>query len=145
MIDNSIDVKTLYEASEDGYADWCSYGPMINAFGNCVVRVDEDAYSGDTLVLYDNDGTIGYLKFGWGSCSGCDALQGCSTYEELQELCDYLQNQIIWFGDVTAALDWFEQHDWEGDYIDRGLMMKFFTKALGYLYRRKYYGRREEV
>lgn len=140
MIDNIVDVKTLYEAPKNGFAYWSDYDPMIKAFGNCVVQVDSDDFSGDTLVLYDNDGAIGYLHFGWGSCSGCDALQGCNTYEELQELCDYLQNQIIWFSDVTAALDWFESHDWESDYLDRGLMIKFFAKALGYLYRRKYYG-----
>lgn len=113
-----IDVRTIYDPT-DLADDWfciCDYQPMIAAFGNIAVQVDDHNYQGDTRVLYDNDGKIGHLIFGWGSCSGCDALQACRTVEEVQKLCDELQDDIKWFDTATEALEWFSTHDWEGDY-----------------------------
>jgi hypothetical protein len=104
-----IDVKNLYE--NDGW--WIDYQPMINAFGNVAIQVKDDDYSGDTRVLYDNGSEIGHLVFGWGSCSGCDALQACDDYEELQELCNELQSKIIWFSNAKETLEWFTTRDWE--------------------------------
>lgn len=108
-----IDVKNLYKEERFG---WYDYDPMIEAFGNVAVRVDDSDYQGDTRVLYNNDGRIGHLIFGWGSCSGCDALQACHTLEEVQELCNDLENSIEWFGSPKEALEWFERRDWEGGY-----------------------------
>ena len=72
-----VDAKKLYPDFEKYYSEG-DYDPMVNAFGNVVVRVDDDDYQGDTRVLYNNDGKIGYLVFGWGSCCCCDALQSCN-------------------------------------------------------------------
>ena len=108
-----IDVRKIYPNSDN---EWADYQPMLEAFGTIIVQIDDDDYQGDTRVLYDNDGKIGHLVFGWGSCSGCDALQACTTYDELQELCDQLQESIIWFEDKKTALEWFVSHDWKGDY-----------------------------
>lgn len=110
-----IDVRTLYKEEEGNYC-WYDYQPMVEAFGNVVVQVDDDDYQGDTRVLYDNNGKIGHLVFGWGSCSGCDALQACETLDEVQELCNMLENSIIWFDSKAEALKWFETHDWEGSW-----------------------------
>ena len=110
-----IDVRTLYKEEEGNYG-WYDYQPMVEAFGNVVVQVDDDDYQGDTRVLYDNNGKIGHLVFGWGSCSGCDALQACETLDDVQELCNMLENSIIWFNSKAGALKWFEAHDWEGSW-----------------------------
>ena len=107
-----VDAKKIY-GDEIG---WYDYQPMLEAFGNIAVQVDDDAYQGDSRLLYDEDGKIGTLVFGWGSCCGCDALMACNTIEEVQELCDDLQNQIRWFDNKQQALAWFHTHDWEGDY-----------------------------
>lgn len=114
-----IDVKTLYseEYMWNGmFMRISEYEPMITAFGNVVFMVEDNAYQGDTRVLYDNDGKIGHLIFGWGSCTGCDALQGCKSIEEVQELCNELENDIMWFDTREEALKYFETHDWEGDW-----------------------------
>ena len=116
-----VDVKEIYFEKELlSLSYWWNplsdYTPMINAFGHVVIRVDDDGYSGDTRVLYDNDGKIGHLVFGWGSCSGCDALQACDSIEELQELCSELENSIRWFDSKEEALEWIMTHDWEGDW-----------------------------
>lgn len=98
--------------------EWCEsdYQPMLNEFGRILLQVDDKDYHGDSRVLYLKDGKIGWLQFGWGSCSGCDALQACQTVEKIQELMDRLYNEIQWFDSVAEARTFFKTHDWEGDY-----------------------------
>ena len=93
------------------------YSPIEVAFGNIVVQEVAGSYQGDNFNFYDaGDGKFFYLTFGWGSCSGCDWLQACNSWEEVQELVDSLWESTVWFADAQDALDWFEKHDWEGDW-----------------------------
>ena len=92
------------------------YQPMLNEFGEILLQVDDNSYQGDTRVLYRDGTRYGWLNFGWGSCSGCDALQACYTIEEIQSLMDSLYSEITWFDSPTGALEFFKTHDWEGDY-----------------------------
>lgn len=108
-----IDARAVYPSSDYG---WYDYNPMLGAFGTIAIQHDDNGYQGDSRVLYDCDGRVGHLIFGWGSCSGCDALQACSNYEELQALCNSLQDDILWFDTYSEALAWFQSHDWEGDF-----------------------------
>lgn len=58
--------------------DLCSYDPILNDLGKVLFKLDEGSYSGDTRLIYtDSNSRYGILTFGWGSCSGCDALQSC--------------------------------------------------------------------
>ena len=126
-----IDVKELYK---DESWSWYDYQPMLNAFGKVAIQVDDDAYQGDSRLLYDENGKIGVLIFGWGSCSGCDALQACDSLEEVQELCDSLQDDIKWFDDKKQALEYFTNHDWQGDYSWYQTETKeFINKCIEYL------------
>ena len=129
-----IDVRKLYTEDEDRYFCVSDYQPMIDAFGNVVVQVDIGSYHGDTLVLYDNDGRIGFLVFGWGSCCGCDALQACINFDDVQELCDELQRDIKWFDSKAYALKWAKEKDWDTEwflYEDEG--KEFVQKIIEYL------------
>lgn len=126
-----VDAKELYE---DDCLGWYDYQPMLDAFGKIAVQVDDDDYQGDSRLLYDEDGRIGVLIFGWGSCSGCDALQACDSLEDVQELCNRLQESIKWFGDKEQALDYFKNHDWKGDYSWYQTETKeFISKCIEYL------------
>lgn len=127
-----VDVKELGLKKNWGF--WCDYTPILNAFGKIVCRVDDDEYQGDSRVLYDDGYMVGILVFGWGSCSGCDALQACSTIDDVQELCDELQDKIHWFADKKTALEFINSHDWEGDYSwHREETKKFIAMASLYL------------
>lgn len=97
--------QTLYpEAGERTYFDSpYDYDPIIRSFGEVLVQVDDDDYIGDTRVLLRKDGRYGFLNFGWGSCSGCDALQASDSYEEIDELIDDLENDIKWFDTLANA------------------------------------------
>lgn len=57
-----------------------SYQPIMDSFGNIILQVDDNDYQGDSRLLYREDDRIGFLQFGWGSCSGCDSLQACHSY-----------------------------------------------------------------
>ena len=110
-----MNAKELYP--QDGhYISFGDYNPIIKSFGNVVVQVDDSDYQGDSRILYNEGGKIGYLKFGWGSCSGCDALQACNTYADVDQLIGELRDQVIWFDTPAECLAWFENHDWAGDY-----------------------------
>ncbi len=92
------------------------YQPMLDQFGNILVQVDDDEYQGDSRVLYKSEKGYGWLQFGWGSCSGCDALRACESMAEVQSLMDELYQSIKWFADAKSCLQFFIEHDWEGDY-----------------------------
>ena len=112
----------------------CDYQPIIDHFGHVAVQVEEDDYQGDSWVLYHNGNRVGFLTFGWGSCSGCDALQACSNYEELDELIEEMRRGIRWFASVRDCQDFFSKHDWEGDFgWSRGALPKFVERAKRYL------------
>lgn len=85
-----------------------NYQPIINSFGDIVVQIDENGYQGDTWVLFKNNDKYGYIQFGWGSCSGCDALQACNTYDDVENLIDEMANSIMWFDSKTNAIEYFE-------------------------------------
>lgn len=125
--------KEVYPEWEEGYGP-CDYSPIVEDFGTIVIRKDDDDYQGDSRILYDNNGTIGYLRFGWGSCSGCDALQACDTFKDIQDLMDELRGQVMWFDSKTDALKFFETHDWQGDYDWREENREqFVSSAIEYL------------
>lgn len=107
-----------YRLKEDcGVLDLDDYTPMINDLGNVLFTLSDDDYSGDTFILYYNSGTWGYLEFGWGSCSACDALQGCSDWEEVEELYSQLQDKILRFYKTKDILNYFMNHDWGGEWL----------------------------
>lgn len=91
---------------------YTEYTPMLEEFGEIIIRVDVDDYQGDSYLIYKDGDRYGYLSFGWGSCSGCDALQGCCSIREVQELMDKLYNDIIWFDSKVLLKEYFNTKDW---------------------------------
>lgn len=105
----------MKKASEIYKSDfyWTEYQPMLNEFGTILLQVDEETWQGNSWLIYQDKNKFGYLSFGWGSCSGCDALQACSTIEEVQELMDRLYNSITWYGSLDELKDKLLNKDWE--------------------------------
>ena len=82
------------------YSDFTtpSYGDIINSF-ECESIFSEilGSYQGDELhFLKDKDGRYGILVFGYGSCSYCDALEGCSSVQDVKDLQESLFGSIEW-------------------------------------------------
>lgn len=110
------------------------YNPIIKSFGDVLVQVDDDDYQGDTRVLLRKDGRYGFLNFGWGSCSGCDGLQACSSFREIEELIQSLERDIKWFDTLADAKAYIgNDHDREQSYfwhLDE--WQRFKSEALAY-------------
>jgi len=77
------------------------YEGLVDSFGvEIVFDEHDDDYQGDSFyLLKDVEGRYGFLNFGWGSCSGCDAYQGAQDEggNALEELRDELWESVNWF------------------------------------------------
>jgi len=91
------------------------YDQLIREIGDVKRQTDEKGYSGCSWVLYEDyadEESIGYLCFGWGSCSGCDWLSACSSEQDVQELFEELSRKTLWFPTRGEALEFFKKRDW---------------------------------
>lgn len=120
---NFIEVaKTLYpeyaaeEAAEGDFYGPGNYQPIINFFGKVVGQVDEQNYSGDSFVLYQRESGYAVLIFGWGSCSGCDALQACHSMSDIAEVIDFLSGQVREFATAADVIAYFDDNSRENEY-----------------------------
>ena len=107
--------KTTMEPINEVYSDrdewcgWSDYNPMLQSFGyKILVQKDQKSYSGDSWLLFKDNARYGYLCFGWGSCSGCDALQACKTLEEVDELRHSIHNSIQWFDTLAGCQEYIK-------------------------------------
>ena len=126
-------IREVYPPDDTSYFFKYDYTPMLKSFGyEIVVQVDQDSYQGDSLVLYKNEARYGFLTFGWGSCSGCDALQACSSYEEVDDLRNELYNSIVWFNSLQETLSHLRNKDWEVLYLSDGLVKNFMREVEEY-------------
>ena len=127
-------MKKAKEIYENDRFSWYDYQPMLNEFGEILIQVDEEAYQGDSFLIYKNDNKYGFLTFGWGSCSGCDALQACDTIDEVQELMDSLYNAIKWFDSLQELKCYISDYSivelqW---YFYSDIFKEFREKVLNY-------------
>lgn len=107
-----------------------SYSEIVTCFAEILLEVEQSDYQGDTLYLLRANGKYGYLQVGWGSCSGCDALQGCDDWDDLQRLANDLESDIKWFDTGFDAVKYMKEHDWKGSHLDRDLRRRFPEQAL---------------
>ncbi len=131
-----IDIRALYPHPDTDEPH--DYTPLIQSLGAVLVRYTPWAYSGDSFILYaqfrktPDDGTprFGHLTLSWGSCSGCDALQGCGSYESLERLREELRLKIQWFDTREEILAYYKNHDWKGDHVDDDDVQRFLGAAI---------------
>lgn len=107
-------------AEGDAFADVWDYGPILASVGEVLVRVDEDDYQGDTLALVKRAGEFGVVVFGWGSCSGCDALQAANSWVDVAELRNSIFRDTKWassLDEVVAYLGALESRQFVGEAV----------------------------
>lgn len=131
----------LYEAiygknDRDYFFGHGDYTPIIEWCGDVKVRHDENDYQGDTIALLKKGNTYGILQFGWGSCSGCDALQACDTEEETEELARGMAASIEWQSLSSVYEDlkkWDTSGRWNPEFQEgfRREAMEWIERELG--------------
>lgn len=92
------------------------YKDIVAKFGAVLVEHSAGSYQGDSFFVIRDGCRLGVLIFGWGSCSGCDALQACSSLDELQKLCDSLESSIVWVDTLEGMLRWREDRNEANDF-----------------------------
>ena len=93
-----------------------SYQPILEEIGEIIIQIDDKDWQGDSRLMYKKDDKYGYLIFGWGSCSGCDALQACRKINEIQSLINSLVEGVKWFDSLEELKKHFSERDWELQY-----------------------------
>lgn len=106
-----MNFKKIAKNYDCEYGMNCNYSTLLSHFGKVLLEENYGSYQGDTLAIIKDKGKLGFLNFGWGSCSGCDALQACSTTEELANLMERLFNNIKWFDSLTELKTWVLEAD----------------------------------
>lgn len=107
-----------------------SYDQMVDAMnGEVVLSVHDNDYQGDSRYLMKDGDRFGVLIFGWGSCSGCDAFEGCDSNEERESLKRDLENSIEWRS-LDELIEWLNSHDYEGSWYWRSKEMRDFIKQV---------------
>ena len=85
-----------------------NYETILGSFGTVLLQDGLGYYLGDCLVLYDRQTALdsyGFLVFGYGSCSGCDALEAASySYETLDAEIDRLRASIVYFASLEELV-----------------------------------------
>lgn len=102
-----------------GFHEPSDYQPMLDSFGlEIILQVDDADYQGDSRLLFRHPetGAYGLLIFGWGSCSGCDALQQCESLKEIEDLREGLHRDIRWYSSKEAMLEYIKTKDWGTEY-----------------------------
>lgn len=98
---------------EDGFMERPGYLDLVRSFeAEIIASTSEGSYDGDYFFVLKKGNEYGYLTFGYGSCSGCDALQACDTPEEVQALRDSLYNSIWWVEGKENFAKWLRERDW---------------------------------
>lgn len=111
----------------------CNYIELVESFEfEIIADAHTDDYQGDSLYLLKDGARIGLLEFGWGSCSGCDALQSCGSVEEVVALRDELYRNIKWQPGLTEMLAVVGSKDWEASVFDEKLREDFAKSIAEY-------------
>lgn len=114
-------MKPIVEVYPDDFTEGndvvYDYQPLLKSFQyEILIQEEENSYQGDTFVLFLDNDRLGVLCFGWGSCSGCDALQSCRNHNQIEELRNQLHNDIRWFSDLEQLNIFLNDFDHTGQF-----------------------------
>ena len=91
-----------------------SYDEIVDSFGyESDLAAVLGEWQGDYVYLLKDGDRRGILVVGYGSCSGCDVLEGCQGPSEVRSLASKLYGSIRWFDDLTGLKLWLmTSTDW---------------------------------
>lgn len=118
MMDTTLAEK-LFPKSKESWSNFereGGYWTIVQHIGEVALNIDKGDYQGDSYVLFKSP-KWGFLAFGWGSCSGCDAFEACDNHEDLQSLIESMVASVRWFDSPKEALEWFDSKDWKTEWM----------------------------
>ena len=152
------------------------YELIVDVIGEILLEASDNDWTGDSIFLVESrhhtfesgvkrglirKGKYGLVIFGWGSCSGCDALQGVQNHEDVNDIYRELLADTRWFGsfrdlkekvnqfmlvdagDLDESEDEFRERQqdhyysdacwWGGTHLGYGLVEDFVTQFNRYV------------
>lgn len=135
--ENEMSLKLNDETDADGYFRTCEYDyyeliKSITDKVNWKVNAGTNDYQGDYLCFGEGQGKYYFVDFGYGSCSGCDALEACNSFQDLLEVREDIKRNIKEFESLDQFEKWFNNEGqtewWNWDDI------KAFIKEMDSIY-----------
>lgn len=121
--------KRLEVKTESWGIETPSYRDIVETFGEIIVETEWGSYQGDSIYLIRADDKYGVLTFGWGSCSGCDALEACDSQSDVDSLRDDLERGIRWFDTLAEVTGYVEGESLKDSYLDAEMITSFVKSA----------------
>lgn len=127
-----LEVKTeqWFDDEEPQFCAWeYDYADLLNTIHpdlRWTVCALEFNYQGDYFYFGELGDKYYYVVVGYGSCSGCDALQACDSYEELLQLRERIAQNIREFNSLEDFQQWFEEHG-EDQWYDTSEITNFIN------------------
>lgn len=123
-----------FTETPERYGQLPTYDELVRAFGyEVLVNEESGIHSGDSWYFLKDGNRYGFLEFGWGSCSGCDALEACYSFSALQSLADSLEGSIVWRESKHEMRQWMEAHDFSADFSTDIKKVDFLNRVLQYV------------
>lgn len=112
------------------------YDDLIETFGFHIIATGhDDNYQGDSFYLFRHPvdpARVGFLCFGWGSCSGCDAFEAAQDVQDLEDLQIQLYGEINWIRDMSEFRMWLWNDEiQQGKHYFNGTGFRAFRKKVG--------------
>lgn len=95
---------------------YCGWDGLIEAAGFTIVHsFDLGDYQGESFYALRAGDRFGFLELSYGSCSGCDALQGACDdgAQDVINLAAETLGSIIWHKSRTDLISFLRERDWE--------------------------------
>ena len=104
-----------------------NWSELVESFSDeIIMQYSVGDYSGDYYFVIKLKSYYGFVSIAYGSCSGCDALEGCESLDELNSLQNSVWNDIRWFSTLDDLKQWAIKYDWEGcEYISGEQLIEF--------------------
>ena len=93
-----------------------------------------EGYQGDYLFLVQRGDEYARIVTGYGTCSGCDMILGCESWDDLLNFVHEIRDGAIWHSKHGMIED-LNMHDVEGSWYgsEMGKWQSFKAKALALL------------
>lgn len=73
-----------------------TYTSMVSSAGELISEWCIGDWQGDYVYLIKNKDKYGFVVVGYGSCTGCDALQSCNNKKDVKALKESIISNIVW-------------------------------------------------
>ena len=100
-------------------SEYVTYKDIVKSWGWTIVHFETfGSYQGDHLALLHRGTETGLMVFGYGSCSGCDELQGVTPWAHDDEPADWspvinlatrLRDSVHWEPSQDALRRWVDE------------------------------------